>query len=88
MHTMGPWEAVEEGNEWHWRVIKGKKAIAEHCDEDNARLIAAAPEMLEALKAISNRVSFAGQDSGGWDMVKMRAAVVDEVRALIDRVEG
>jgi len=58
-HTPGPWDQVPEGDNWIWlfhepsqtrvaRVVlySGK----EDENRDNARLIAAAPDMLEALK--------------------------------------
>jgi hypothetical protein len=49
----------------------------------NARLIAAAPDLLGALQNIVNRISEAGQDSCGQDMVKVRAALIDEARSAI-----
>ena len=63
MFTEGPWEAVE--------VNKGEALIVQPCDTskqpiclvdrvpnawDNARLIAAAPEMYAALKKLAERV--------------------------------
>ena len=61
-HTPGPWEQDTEDAEWgnSFVVNAGDWIIAEMIDgEDetrraNARLIAAAPDMLEALLAIRN----------------------------------
>ena len=62
-HTKGPWEAADRGDysdlDGSSRVILGddrRIAIVQHKgdeeDEANARLIAAAPDMLEALEEI------------------------------------
>ncbi len=57
-HTPGPWEMIKEiGNDGglSCKIVSGNKAVialAKHADgnkEANARLIAAAPELLEAL---------------------------------------
>ena len=61
-HTPGPWEAVENGGRLATDVFAGDLQIAD-CDwpqgeldgvtlESNARLIAAAPSLLAALKAL------------------------------------
>ena len=52
-------------------------------DFANAKLCAAAPDLLGALQNIVNRISEAGQDSCGQDMVKVRAALIDEARSAI-----
>ena len=65
-HTPGPWRAQlrEYGGQWeverHWEVVSACDTewwIAEDasytgCDEATARLIAAAPELLEALMGL------------------------------------
>ena len=67
-HTRGPWEAAERGDygdlDGNSRVILGnwrRIAIVQHKgdeeDEANARLIAAAPDMLEALEEIQHLAS-------------------------------
>ena len=61
MHTPGPWRARQQGN--HWRVVAESAAqpnagllIAkmsnERRPEVNAALIAAAPDLLEALETV------------------------------------
>lgn len=52
-HTPGPWEAKgEDHSERGWCVIDATgMLVARRLTEANARLIAAAPDMLEALKA-------------------------------------
>ena len=61
-HTPGPWEAVENGGRLATDVFAGDLQIAD-CDwpqgeldgvtlESNARLIAAAPSLLAALKEV------------------------------------
>jgi len=46
------WNAVEMGSEG-WAVFAGPKMIASHLTKEQARLIAAAPKLLEALRQIS-----------------------------------
>ena len=50
--TPGPWKIVDHDgygvNVWN---VAGNKCIAERCRSDDARLIAAAPDMYDALKA-------------------------------------
>ena len=67
-HTKGPWEAADRGDysdlDGNSRVILGddrRIAIVQHKgdeeDEANARLIAAAPDMLEVLEEIQHVAS-------------------------------
>ena len=52
-HTPGPWHAERTPTEKHWRVITDDNSEEHLCVEeltqDDARLIAAAPELLDAL---------------------------------------
>ena len=50
-HTPGPWK-YKPLSEDTWFIFNRKDVITACGDENNARLIAAAPEMLEALKAL------------------------------------
>jgi hypothetical protein len=94
MHTQGPWIAADvfvnnAPNRLILRQAKyGGDVVAdmgntEDANIANARLIAAAPDLLDALQNIVNRISEAGQDSCGQDMVKVRAALIDEARSAI-----
>lgn len=55
-HTAGPWEAISSGVEGEWESIgpvTGSEQIGVYqvfCSEADAKLISAAPELLEALK--------------------------------------
>jgi hypothetical protein len=57
MHTPGPWtfdnEPTDDGT-WYVQDSDGRDGqwVAEVANEANARLIAAAPELLEALKGL------------------------------------
>lgn len=84
-HTPGPWvrEPEYEGDPATFVHAKGR-AIAD-ChngygeeDEDNARLIAAAPELLAALKALANL-----DKRCGW-----HSAALDQANAAIAKAEG
>jgi hypothetical protein len=73
-HTPGPWEALHIDHRWHIRTADwingplggpmGKAAIADlyegDADSANARLIAAAPELLEALAQIVDAYDYKG----------------------------
>lgn len=70
-HTPGPWEFsredVENKPNYHFIIedTKGERVIATvhgNDGEANARLIAAAPELLEALKALTEHLT----DKGGY----------------------
>ena len=62
-HTKGPsihdteWRAMQMGSEG-WAVFAGPRMLASHLTEANARLIAAAPELLEALQEALGSVEF------------------------------
>lgn len=83
-HTPGPWEVVEyeaeEGDFWKEIepdvacVRKGREAIA------NARLIAAAPDLLAALKALAKEVFGCYGNA--------HQAQMDMARAAIAKAEG
>ena len=69
-HTAGPWEICEEFKQENQRKIKpqdskiGLALVFGDTEEEataNARLIAAAPELLDALQAIAARIN------GVWD---------------------
>ena len=53
-HTPGPWKAQTFATSWKvWPISRRKadgSAVAYDCTEADARLIAAAPELLEALR--------------------------------------
>ncbi len=66
MHTQGPWEASKpKGSNGFWNVDKagrsfGTGAVAtcySRDAEDNARLIVAAPDMLEALEIVAHELT-------------------------------
>lgn len=83
-HTTGPWryEAYSEGSKFmkiycHNSKYEGDN-LRGYCGEANARLIAAAPDLLEALQAIVK--SLADQDEEGLiehskQMIAARAAI-------------
>ena len=63
-HTPGPWVTTPEPNGKEWGVDAGPWGICICADapgkgtaEDNARLIAAAPDLLDALKQIKSNAN-------------------------------
>lgn len=82
-HTPGPWRAKQYGKYGEWKVLQADELRHHICtdirgldgmDEANARLIAAAPTLLEALQELLTYL-------GDWDdpthetCVKARAAI-------------
>ena len=72
-HTPGPWQAIFLD---HWRVFTrteelfdAEMQVANHLTKADARLIAAAPEMYEALKRMSRVLC------GGEEYEQARAAL-------------
>ena len=98
-HTPGPWKYGPD-NRKTMRVFSGSREIVRalsthgnrrlNCVERaaNARLIAAAPELLAALQKVVNRASHAKPDSTGQEMRAIRLALVDELRATIAKATG
>lgn len=92
-HTPGPWKFGSDGVTDDYIVTgPGKCFIAavdagEDCDnKDNARLIAAAPDLLAAAKAmVSGWDEFTSTDEGQMDSA---ATQIPKLRAAISRAEG
>jgi hypothetical protein len=91
-HTPGPWEtAVNDEGQWDVCDAGGGDLLADLSDcpenaEANARLIAAAPELLAALKAILARVE-SGEGMGG-KFLGGPPLPIREARAAIARATG
>ena len=87
-HTPGPWTAPRHvifGIDQHVVAVVGQDT-KEPQTTANARLIAAAPEMLEALRAISEdagKTVIRGQERGA-----VRWELVERARAAIAKAEG
>ena len=87
-HTQGPWRYVHAPGYCGELIAQDGTTIAEFVVEpslDNARLIAAAPELLAALKFI---VSEWGYDGHGGELEDGESEVIDKVRAAIAKAEG
>ena len=78
-HTPGPWKFGFESVDPEWAIvtIEGGLIIAnvnaDHRQEANARLIAAAPDMLAVLKDVENALSVMGKETTG--LLRVRAAI-------------
>lgn len=82
MHTPGPWK--REGIEIYASApanVRPHIARVIYGDTANARLIAAAPELLEALKHLDNAIN---EPSLGIDLIEAS----DKARAAIAKAEG
>lgn len=88
-HTPGPWTLDTVANGW-MLVANGQDITAEAFDatEADARLIAAAPELLEALQSLTRALAEAGLDTMPGDtMADVRTASEDAL-ATIAKAEG
>ena len=103
MHTEGPWEACEHGdygdNDGQCRVVSGddiRIAVVLGLDtpenEANANLIAAAPELLEAVEIlVSVREMFANAALNAktyGPAMKLKAELWDKADAAIKKAKG
>ena len=80
-HTPGPWKPIRQ--RIYWSVYSEHTQVAEGSSENDARLIAAAPRMLDAVKNLKMWATHA-KDGGVMDW----AAVVNYARAILRDVEG
>tara|TARA_R110002033_G_C3861599_1_gene236523 strand:- start:177 stop:461 length:285 start_codon:yes stop_codon:yes gene_type:complete len=83
-HTPGPWHEYQSEKVTH-KFIASKcgESIAKHVPNANARLIAAAPELLEQCKQFEKLLStLIMEGHSGADLER------DNLRAILDRVEG
>ena len=70
MHTKGPWKVMDLGD--GYRIVSGKKIIAgiyfrDDVTPHNARLIAAAPEMLDAMRRSFDIIGNIPEDLSSWN---------------------
>lgn len=99
-HTPGPWEAADRGDygdfDGNSRVVLGddrRIAVVQHSgtdeDEANARLITAAPDMLEALQVFVEHRSrvFHAQMRDDLDSIPTGRIdeIIDQIHAAIAR---
>ena len=93
-HTPGPW-ALCQANDGRMSIRAGIDgddsvlSLAAFQRDADARLIAAAPELLEALQAILNveGAAIAGSRLGAWQGLDAKYHF-DKVRAAIAKAEG
>lgn len=99
-HTKGPWFSGPKCEISGWVNIYSIEddgfeslpfaACKHHDQEANARLIAAAPELLEALKAAIDcgMVPITSASEGGASKHSRQVQVADTIRAAIAKAEG
>lgn len=94
-HTPGPWVAVKyPDTKAHTVWANGVSSLASvkhnqpHTQEANAHLIAAAPEMLEALKALIDAFEPYVLDETDADVRERNVAHLIEARAAIRKATG
>lgn len=78
-HTPAPWESVEVKNSGLWSVkskyrLRDKDKIASQIGKANAKLIAAAPELLEALEQAKMWLE-------GWASAEPELAIINKAIA-------
>lgn len=92
-HTPGPWE-IERYSDGLIQIVGNVRAVSDHeehvttvveavtrGDEANARLIAAAPELLEALRACVSRITDEVADAEFLDEVEQARAAIAKATA-------
>ena len=96
-YTPGPWTVNKDGtqvrtverHDGHWVWVASMVGGATRAErEANARLIAAAPELLEALRQAHNSLSEAQYELGGQRGVEARAQyAIEAAQAAITKAE-
>lgn len=96
-HTPGPWMVDEAYPFVVYARVKGKEVYLADCDiaysplppkepDANARLIAAAPELLEALKALLQDAGEGRRQGRALDLLSKK--YIDMARSTITKAEG
>jgi len=87
-HTPGPWSIGFASDDSKVQIISADGYHLAYVEQDpiypNARLIAAAPEMLECLQDVIEWLTSGKVDGVGFD----HAQVEDTIRAAIKKAEG
>lgn len=96
MHTPGPWKIPSDGpcsvddQDGRWIAVTGCPGRDAEANKANARLIAAAPEMLKVLLRLV--APFDGAKGAGMDMPKATIAdgsdMLANIRAAIAKATG
>lgn len=83
--TPGPWAVCADNasSAFGHSVVAGEGLIAERLDRDDARLIAAAPELLDALKRV-----MASEHSNAGGGRECCCVAHENARAAIAKAEG
>lgn len=93
-HTPGPWHVSKHGNFVRHTLSDGTTpnlcVIVEECPQRNAnaRLIAAAPELLEALRFALKQLEASYEVTGGSHDGGIGLEAIIVVQAAINKVEG
>lgn len=77
-YTPGPWYAEHGTEEYFFVSLKGGEMFPREENAANARLIAAAPDLLEALE----KIALEGAWKGGQECLRIAAAAIAKARAL------
>ena len=79
-HTPGPWYAYQS-EKYAYKMISSKcgESIANHVPNADARLIAAAPELLEQCKFLEKLLAMIHHES---------SPMLADLRAILAKVEG
>jgi hypothetical protein len=82
-HTPGPWLLVCTSSRFEVRTSPKACYAFSHADEANARLIAAAPELLEALKLAESMIEYLAPNGA-----RATQATRDVIRNVIAKSEA
>jgi hypothetical protein len=89
-HALGPWKLWQEGTDImvigdgsHIATVPIGSRVDEPSDRANARLIAAAPELLDALRELT-----IAAEAAGWDVDAANAPILNAARAAIAKATG
>jgi len=89
-HTPGPWKAVKFNDQKSWTIQGGEfyHALANVKAGDDAALIAAAPDMLAALKRVAAEADGGRLSANDDELRDWLMAIRDVARAAVAKAEG
>jgi len=89
-HTPGPWTIALDAPEDGWVVVlrKHQEGVIALCELRDQRLIAAAPELLEAAKYALKCLDAANETLGGWDSSPYYVEARADLKKAIAKAEG
>jgi hypothetical protein len=83
-HTPGPWTVRFVYDDWGYHSYEINEETSEHGKHDNARLIAAAPELLVSLRSLVDYL----RSQECWPSKPSHALYLQDIETTLAKAEG